>query len=244
MTSGSPTAIPLPGLAGYRFVALPVDQRDFPFPDGEGYRHWGSFHLGVAHAPAKLVMVFDSPPGPCTLALPGVDSDAFQVGDLGLRVIWLTVSRPVSDKVSFVLKSNMPARLAQVLLLADESAALPWPPPKSAAETWRKEKARFSTIGPSVFGGRWGVKLTLEFDGKELPAEFLVACDCPREELDVAESSDSPPGAGCLIAPGREPNSFIVTVRPSSLSNYDHIVFSLRASKVFRVESVERLFRA
>lgn len=246
MTSEAPTAVPLPGLEGYRFVGLRVDQRDTPFPWGEGvyhYQHWGSFHFDVARAQAKLLVLFDSLPGPFGLALPGVEKDAFQLGALGARTIWLTISRPVSDKVSFIFNSAMPAKLERVLLLEDESAALPWPPRKSGPKTWRKEQASFSTMGPTVDEGHWRMKLTLGFDKKELPAEFLVACDCPREELEVSEASDSPRGDGCLNELGHQPNSFIVIVRPSSLSNYDHIVLSLKGSKMFRIESVERLYR-
>ena len=246
MISNLPTAIPLAGLEGYRFVTLQVEQLDSPFPFGEGvyhYQHWGSFRFDAARDRARLLVLFDSSPGSLSFALPGVEKDAFQLGDVSTRAIWLTVSRPVSEKVSFFFRSAMPAKLAQVLLLEDESAARPWPPPNPGAETWRKEHAAFSTIGPSVDEGRWRVKLTLEFDGKELPAEFLVACDCAREELEVLESSDSPRGDGSMIEPGREPNSFIVIVRPSSLSNYDHIVLNLMASTFFRIESVERLFR-
>ena len=61
--------------------------------------------------------------------------------------------------------------------------------------------------------------------------------------MEVSEPSDSPRGDGCLIEPGREPSSFIVIVRPSSLCNYDHIVLSVKAPQLIRIESVERLFR-
>ena len=243
MTPESPSAFPLPGLEGYAFLALQLDQRDGPYYDDGSYHQWGSFHLDVKRDSAKLLLVFDSLTGPLRLSLPGVETNAFQLGELGARVIWVSVSGPISGKVSFAFKSAMPAKLAQVLLLEDESAALPWPPPKPGAQTWRTEKAKFSTMGPSLDQGLWRVKLTIGFNARELPAEFLVTCDCPREELEVSESSDSPRGAGCLIQPGHQPTSFIVTVCPSSLCNYELIALRVKGSKIFRIQSVERVFR-
>ena len=243
MTPEPPTAVPLPGLEDYHFVPVQLDQRDRPVYDNEGYHQWGSFRLEGRQAPAKVLLLFDSLTGPLGLNLPELEKDAFQLGELAARVIWLTIFRSGLDKVSLFFRSAMPAKLAQVLLLKDESAALPWPPPKLGAEGWRKEQARFSTMGPSADQGRWRVKLTIEFDGKELPAEFLVVCDHPREDLEVTESSDSPRGAGCLIGPGDIPNSFVITVRPSSLCNYDHIKVLVKAPTMFGVVSVERVFR-
>lgn len=243
MTFESPTAIPLPGLEDYHFVHVQFGQRERPVYDNEGYHQWGSFRLTAASAPVKLLLLFDSLTGPLRLNLPQMEKDAFQLGELAARVIWVTIFRPGVEEVTFFFRSAMPAKLAQVLLLKDESAALPWPPAKPGSQGWRKEQARFSTMGPSADQGRWRVKLTIELDGKELPAEFLVVCDCPREDVEVTESSDSPRGAGCLIGPGDLPNSFVITVRPSSLCNYDHIALLVKAPKMFRIESVERLVR-
>ena len=244
MASESSNNDSLPGLEGYRFLALQVDQRDQPVYNDDAYHQWGSFRVDTTQASVKLLLLFDSLTGPLRFSLPGVEKDAFQLGQLAARVIWLTISRPASDNVSFVFKSAMPAKLAQVLLLKDECAALPWPPPAAGAKMWLKENATFSTMGPSMVDGLWSVKLTIGFDGQELPAEFLLVCNCPREELEVSELSDSPRGAGCLIQPGPNPSSFIVTVRPSSATNYDQITLRLIAAKIFQVESVERLFRA
>ena len=59
----------------------------------------------------------------------------------------------------------------------------------------------------------------------------------------MAESSDSPRGAGCLIEPGPDAMSLIITVCPTSRVNYDHIVLQLTGVEAFRLEKVERLFR-
>ena len=243
MTSESSAAIILPGLEAYHFVRVEFGQREQPLYENEGYHQWGSFHLDGRQAPAKVLLLFDSLPGPLGLNLPELEKDAYQLGEHSARVVWLTILRPGVEKVSFFFRSAMPANLAHVLLLKAEDAALPWPPPKPGAENWRTEPATFSTMGPSAHEGRWRVKLTIEIDGRNLPEEFLVHCDCPREDIEVAESSDSPRGAGCLIGPGQSPNSFIITVRPSSLCNYDHIELIVTAPRIFGVERVERLFR-
>ena len=129
MNSEPSTAVPLPGLEDYHFVPVQLDQRDRPVYDNEGYHQWGSFCLDGRQAPVKVLLLFDSLTGPLRLNLPALEKDAFQLGELAARVIWLTISRPGLDKVSFFIRSAMPAKLAQVLLLKDESAALPWPPP-------------------------------------------------------------------------------------------------------------------
>jgi hypothetical protein len=243
MSPAPATVVPLPGLEGYRFAELQMEQRDRPVPGDEGYHHWGSVQLGAANPPVRLVVVFDSQPGPLQWAMPEIGKDNFEMGTLGTRIIWLTLPQLGSRKVSFIFKSAMSARLAQVLVASEESVALPWPPPRSAPDTWRREPAGFSVMGPSVREGRWSTHLKLEFDGKRLPAEFIIGCSCRWEELEALESSDSPRGAGCLIEAGPEANSFIVTVRPTSRVNYDHVSLRLSCSEAFRVEKVERLFR-
>lgn len=243
MPSESSAANILPGLESYHFVNVPFGQREQPLYDNEGYHQWGSFRLDGQPAPVKVLLLFDSLPGPLGLNLPELEKDAYQLGEHSARAVWLTILRPGVDKVSFFFKSAMPANVAQVLLLKAEDAALPWPPPKPGVESWRTEPAAFSKMGPSAHEGRWRVKLTIDIDGKNLPEEFLVLCDCPREEIEVTESSDSPRGAGCLIGPGQHPNSFVITVRPSSLCNYDHIGLIVTAPRIFGVERVERLLR-
>lgn len=243
MSSPPLAVLPLPGLEGYRFAELQIEQRDRPVPGDEGYHHWGSFHLRAANPPVRLVVVFDSQPGPLRWALPEIGKGNFEMGTLGTCIIWLTLPQPGARKVSFIFKSAMPARLAQVLVASEESAALPWPPSKPAPDTWRREPAGFSVMGPSVREGRWSTHLKLEFDGKQLPAEFIIGCSCGWEQLEVLESSDSPRGVGCLTEAAPEANSFIVTVRPTSSLNYDHVSLRLTCPETFRVEKVERLFR-
>jgi hypothetical protein len=235
--------LPLPGLEGYGFAELQIEQRDRPFLGDGRFHHWGSFDRGDAKAPVRLIVVFDSQPGPLSWGLPEIGKDNFEMGDLGTRILWLTLPQPGARKVSFHFGSDMPARLAQVLVASDESAALPWPPPKPAPDTWRREPARFSVRGPSAAEGGWSMHLKLEFPDRQLPAEFLVGCSCRRDELEVMEASDSPRGAGCLAQPGPDGNSLIVSVRPTSRVNYDHISLRLMCHEPFRVEKVERLFR-
>ena len=243
MPQPSTTAAPVPGLEGYRFHPLPIEQRDEPMYDDGIYHQWGTFQLEAPRDPARLLLHFDSSTGPLGLNLTNVEKDAFQVGELTARVIWLTISNPVAGKVSFVFNSAMSAKLGQALLLGEESEALPWPPPRPGPETWRREKATFRTRGPTLAEGRWRVELTITFDNKTLQSEFLVTCDCPFEEMQVVESPDSPRGAGGLTAHGHEQNSFILIVRPSSLLNFDRIALRLLSSKGVRIASVERLFR-
>ncbi|MBI4167156.1 MAG: hypothetical protein HY508_15630, partial [Acidobacteria bacterium] len=217
MAPESPSAVPLPGLEGYLLLPVEFVQRDKPSYENGGYWQFGSFRLDAGRVPVKLLLIFDSLPGPLGLNLPEMEKGSFEMGDLTAKVTWLTISTSVPEVVRFYFKSDMPANLAQVLLLKDESAGLPWPPPEPGTGTWLKEPAKFRTMGPTADQGRWRVKLTIEFDGKELPAEFRVVCDCPRESLEVTISPDSPRATGCLIGPGDMPNSFIVTVRPTSL---------------------------
>lgn len=191
----------------------------------------------------KLVVQFDSKPGPLRFALPGMEKGAFRIEEIDACALALTVLEPVPETLRFFLRSDMPANLAQVYQLERDCAALPWPPRMHASEPWRKEPAAFSVMGPAATDDGWSVKLTLRFNDRRLPAEFLVVCDCPCGEMSIVQAPDSPRGAGCLNEPGPTPNSILITVRPSSLSDYDHVALRLIARTVFRIESVERLFR-
>ena len=243
MSCSPAIVVPLPGVEGYRLVELELAQRERPDISDGAYVQWGAFQLVTTGAPARLLVIFDSKPGPLGWALPEMEKETYQLGVLGTRVIWLSLAQPISGAVKFRFKSAIPARIGQVLLATNDGSALPWPPPRPGPETWRREQAGFSATGPAEADGRWAARLTLEFDGKSLPSEFLVVCSCPRDGLEVVESSDSPRAADCLIEPGPDAMSLIITVCPTSRVNYDHIVLQLTGVEAFRLEKVERLFR-
>jgi hypothetical protein len=148
--------------------------------------------------------------------------------------------------VAFFLSTDMRVKVERVLLLREESWALPWPPPKPASPPLRREQAAvFRQMGPSSRDDGWGVELTIEFGQAsgmvERPLQFLITCNCPFDQIKIMEAEGSPRGAGLLSEPGDQPNNFIITVRPSSLAGYRSIVLLLVAPEMVRVASVHRL---
>ncbi len=249
--SADASSVQLPGLAGYQFTALPVEQRDIPMelmPEGRGrFGVLGSFTLTDSAAPVKLVVVLDSIPGPLRLGLPEVNPGSFEMGAVGQSTLWLTIHQRPEAKVGFLLTTYMRVKVGQVLLLSEQSSSQPWPPIEPGREAWIMQPVEFRQMVPASHPDGWSVKLTIEFgltSGMVTQAlEFLIACDCPFDQMKLLEAEDSPPGAGFLAQPGDQPNRFVVLVCPSSLVGYRHVVLRLIAPQRFRVESVQRLTR-
>ena len=86
MSSPPATVVPLPGVEGYRLVELEIAQQERPDISDGAYIQWGAFQLVTTGAPARLLVIFDSKPGPLGWALPEMEKETYQLGVLGTRV--------------------------------------------------------------------------------------------------------------------------------------------------------------